>query len=150
MWKYKDKVIEKIEDFGENIPHGFVYITTHIPSGKKYLGKKSLYHNITKKLTKKAIAEQVGPGRKKMKESIQKESDWKTYYGSADFIVSSLKENKRDEFSREIIYLAPNKKLLTYFEVKYQFIFEVLEKPDIWLNSNIQGSFFTKDFISLS
>lgn len=147
MWKYKEQVIEKIEDFGDKIPYGFVYITTHIPSGKKYLGKKSLYHNITKKLTKKEIAEQTGPGRKQQKKVIQKESDWKTYYGSAEYIKNLIKEGKKEELSREIIHVVYNKKLLTYFETKYQFTYEVLEKPEIWINDNINGKYFSKDFL---
>ena len=38
-----------------------------------------------------------------------------------------------------------NKKLLTYFECKYQFIYGVLENEE-WINNNILGKFFTKDF----
>ena len=39
MWLHQNKVIEKLEDF-PNETYGFIYITTHIPTGKKYLGKK--------------------------------------------------------------------------------------------------------------
>jgi hypothetical protein len=42
---------------------------------------------------------------------------------------------------------ASTKKLLTYYEVKYQMIYQVLEKPDEYFNDNILGKFFTKDFI---
>ena len=69
MWLYENKVIEKIEDFPENT-FGFIYITTHIPSGISYIGKKSLYHNIKKKLTKKELAEQSGPGRKSATKTV--------------------------------------------------------------------------------
>jgi hypothetical protein len=146
MWKYKEQIIENIEDFGQETPFGFIYIVTHVPTGKKYLGKKSLFHTLNKKLGKKELAQQpVTRGRAKTTKQIIKESDWKTYYGSEDFIKTLIKENKQNEFTREIIQLVYNKKLLTYFECKYQFTYGVLENPE-WINSNILGKFFTKDF----
>jgi hypothetical protein len=146
MWYYKGKTVNDIEDLGKDV-FGFIYVTTHIHTGKKYIGKKSLQHNIKKKLTKKQIAEQTGPGRRKVTEKVQKESDWKTYYGSSEFIKNLIKEGKQDELSREIIQVVSNKKLLTYYEMKHLFMNEVLENQDKWLNDNIQGHFFSKDFL---
>ena len=60
-----------------------------------------------------------------------------------------LAEKKHDEFERSILKCVPNKKLLTYFETKYQFIYQVLEKPEDFFNDNILGKFFTKDFTEL-
>ena len=145
MWLYKDKVIDSLEDFPEGT-YGFVYITTHNPSGTSYIGKKSLFHNIKKKLTKKELAEQTGPGRKSTSKVVQKESDWKTYYGSAKPIVELIKDGKHSEFTREILQLVNNKKLLTYYECKYLFKYGVLENPKEYFNDNILGKFFTKDF----
>lgn len=145
MWLYKEKVIENIEDFPQDT-FGFIYIVTHKPSGKSYIGKKSLFHNIKKKLTKKELAEQTGPGRKSATKVVAKESDWKTYYGSAKPILELIKDGKQQEFTREILKLAPNKKLLTYYECKCLFIFGVLEHPLEYFNDNILGKFFTKDF----
>jgi hypothetical protein len=146
-WLYNNKRIESINDFPENT-FGFIYITTYKPSGKSYLGKKSLYHNVKKKLTKKELAEQpVTRGRKSTTQTIQKESDWKTYFGSEEFIKQKIKEGKQEEFTREIIHFVPNKKLLTYFECKYQFQLGVLESNE-WLNTNILGKFFSKDFVT--
>ena len=51
-WLYKDKKIQDITDFPQGT-YGFIYISVHIPTGKSYLGKKSLYHNVKKKLGKK-------------------------------------------------------------------------------------------------
>jgi hypothetical protein len=144
MWLYNNKVVETIEDIPANT-FGFIYITTHIPSGISYIGKKSLYHNVKRKLTKKELAEQTGRGRKSTTETIQKESDWKTYYGSEDFIKQRIKEKKQDEFKREIIHFVENKKMLTYFECKYQFMYGVIENEN-YLNSNILGKFYKKDF----
>ena len=143
-----DEVITEynsIEDFPEGT-YGFVYIVTHTPTGKAYVGKKALHHNLTKKLTKKELAEQSGPGCKSTSKKVQKESDWKTYHGSAKPILEMLKEGKEDEFTREILMLVSNKKLLTYYECKILFSLGVLENPDYYFNDNILGKFFTKDF----
>ena len=145
MWLHNEKVIEKIEDMPQNT-FGFVYIVTHQPSGISYIGKKSLFHNIKKKLTKKELAEQTGPGRKSTTRVVVKESDWKTYYGSAKPIMELIKGGKQEEFTREILQLVPNKKLLTYYECKYLFKYGVLEHPLEYFNDNILGKFFTKDF----
>jgi len=144
-WIFKDSKIYDISQFPE-WTYGFIYIVTHQPSGKSYIGKKSLYHNVKKKLTKVELAEQTGPGRKSTTKVVKKESDWKTYYGSAKPILELIKQGKQEEFARKILCFAHNKKILTYLESKYLFKYEVLEDRDMWFNDNIQGRFFTKDF----
>jgi hypothetical protein len=146
-WLYKGNTIEDISQFPENT-YGFVYIVTHTPTNRSYIGKKVLYHNKKTKLGKKEIATQTGPGRKPTTKIVTKESDWKTYYGSEIEIKKLLAEGKHNEFERVILKLVDNKKLLTYFEVKHQFIYEVLEHPNGWFNNNILGKFFSKDFLS--
>ena len=111
-WLYKGNKITTIEELPQDA-FGFIYITTHIPSGMAYIGKKSLYHNIKRKLTKKELTEQTGPGRKPTSKVVSKESDWKTYFGSAKAILEIIKDGKVDEFEREIIQVVNNKKLLT-------------------------------------
>ena len=146
MWLYNEQVISSIEDIPQDT-FGFVYIVTHNPTGISYIGKKSLFHNIKKKLTKKELAEQTGPGRKSATRMVVKESDWKTYYGSAKPIIEFIKGGKQEEFTREILQLVPNKKLLTYYECKYLFKYGVLEYPLEYFNDNILGKFYSKDFI---
>ena len=145
MWLYQNKEILSLEDLPQDT-YGFVYISIHQPTGKSYIGKKSLFHNVKKKLTKKQLVEQTGRGRKPTTEIVQKESDWKTYYGSAKPILDLLKEGKQEEFTREILQLVTNKKLLTYYECKYLFMLGVIEKQDGYFNDNILGKFFRKDF----
>ena len=147
MWLYNDKIIETLDDFPSGL-YGFIYMTTHSPSGISYIGKKVLYHNIKRKLTRKELAAHTGPGRKPTHQTIQKESDWKTYYGSAKPILEMLKEGKHNEFKREILELVYSKKLLTYYECKYLFKYGVLENPNKWMNDNVLGKFYRKDFIS--
>ena len=139
MWLYKNKEINSIEDMPTDT-FGFVYLVTHTPSGKKYLGKKQLIANRTLPPLK---------GQKK-KRKIQKESDWKTYYGSQTEVKQLVKESKdKLDFTREIIIFTSTKKQLTYFETKLQFVNEVLEN-DEYLNSNILGKFFRKDLYDKS
>ena len=145
MWLYQNKEIHSLEDLPQDT-YGFIYISIHQPTGKSYIGKKSLFHNVKKKLTKKQLVEQTGRGRKPTTEIVQKESDWKTYYGSAKPILDLLKEGKQEEFTREILQLVSNKKLLTYYECKYLFMLGVIEKQDGYFNDNILGKFFRKDF----
>lgn len=145
MWIYKKKEISSIDQMPKDC-FGFIYEVTHNPSGKKYIGKKQLIFTRKKKLGKRALA--ALPDKRGKKYIIEnKESDWKTYYGSHKDILALLKEGKQEEFSREILDFVPNKKLLTYFECKYLFIKEVLEHPDSYINDNILGKFYRKDFL---
>lgn len=134
MWKYKNDTIESIEQMPENT-YGFIYEVLHNPTGRKYIGKKVLIFNRTLPPLK---------GQKR-KRKVQKESDWLTYYGSHQEIKQLIKENKQEEFTREILQFVPSKKLLTYFECKYLFIKEVLEGND-YINDNILAKFYRKDF----
>jgi hypothetical protein len=146
-WLYENKEIISLNDFPTDT-FGYIYMVTHTSSGLSYLGKKSLYHNVKRKLTKKELAEMpVTRGRKVLTEVVKKESDWKTYFGSAKPILALIKDGKQEEFTRQILQLVPNKKLLTYYECKYMFTHGVLENPDKWFNDNILGKFYSKDFL---
>ena len=139
-WLYRGSEINEISDLPNN-SYGFVYQTTHLPTNKKYIGKKSLIYNLKKKLGKKEKALWEGKGRPPMYKRVLKESDWKTYYGSHSFI----KEANKEDLTREILEIAYHKKELTYLECKYQFTLGVLENKS-YLNDNILGKFFDKDF----
>ena len=52
------KEFKTIEDFPEDC-FGFIYKITNTITGRFYIGKKSLYHNVKKKLTKKELGEQA-------------------------------------------------------------------------------------------
>jgi len=144
-WTYKSQEISDITQFPENT-YGFVYIVTHKPTGKAYIGRKILQFTKKVKLGKKELAALAGVvGRRPSYKLAVKESDWKSYYGSQKEIKLLLLEGKKDEFERTILKCVPTKKSLTYFEIKYQMIYQVLEKPDEFFNDNILGKFFTKD-----
>jgi hypothetical protein len=148
-WTYKTHEIGDITQFPENT-FGFVYIVTHKPSGKSYIGKKVLFHNRKQKIGKRELEKLTGVvGRRPAYKLVVKESDWKTYYGSQSEIKQLLLEGKKDEFDRSILKMCPDKKTLTYFEVKYQMIYQVLEKPDEFFNDNILGKFYTRDLTNI-
>ena len=147
-WLYNEKEITDISQFPPDT-FGFIYEVI-TPEGKKYVGKKVLYHNQKKKLTKVELSEQTGRGRRKTFKIVQKESDWKKYYGSNSHLKNKISKGEvtLESLKKQIIQTASNKKHLTYLETKYLFQLEVLENPDLYYNDNILGKFFTSDFAS--
>ena len=136
---------DSVEKFPENCV-GFVYKITNIKTGKFYIGKKSLFSNVRKKLTKKELAEYNGPGRKPTKKLVTSESNWQDYWGSNKGILQEIKESGTDSFRKEILKFCFNKKQLTYWEVHYQCINEVLLTEKSY-NDNVLAKFFRKDLV---
>lgn len=153
LWLYKENPITSIEDM-PNGTYGFIYQVTHVPTGKKYIGKKVLYFERNKKLGKKELEilkeERKSKGlrgKTPTKKKVITESDWKTYYGSQKEILDLVKQGKTEDFTREILQYVSDKKQLTYFECKLLFKKEVLESDNLYINDNILGKFFRKDFL---
>ena len=152
MWLYKKDVIDSIEKMPKDT-YGFIYQVTHLPTGRKYIGKKVLYFERNVRLGKRELqalkeerkAKGIG-GRVPSKKKVIKESDWKTYYGSQTEIKDFVKNGKESDFEREILKFVDNKKHLTYFECKYLFIYEVLENNQEYINDNILAKFYSRDF----
>jgi len=146
-WLYKDQSgstleFKTLEDFPTDT-FGFVYKITNICDGRFYIGRKVLYNNVTKTLTKKEIVEWDKPGRVPKKRKLQKESDWETYWGSSKLIKQDLKDLGEDCFTREILTFCKSKKQLSYYEVYWQMHYKVLQIESY--NDNIQGRFYRKD-----
>ena len=139
-WKYWD-------NFDPKDYCGFVYKITNLETGKFYIGKKSFYHNKKHKLTKKQLSEQTGRGRKSTHETIQVESDWKTYWGSNKQLINDIKELGEDKFDCTILKLCKTKKQLTYWEMHYQCLSQCIVSYDLSYNDNILGKFFSKDLV---
>jgi len=144
MWIYQNKEIHELTDMPENT-FGFIYEVTHLPTGKKYIGRKQLISVTTKALGKKELA-LLTDKRSSKKKTVKKETDWKTYHGSHPEIKQLIKENKQLELTREILMFVPTKKQLTYYEDKYLYMKGVIEPGSIYYNDNISGRFFKKDF----
>ena len=145
-WTYKNEEVIDISDFPDNT-YGFVYIITHLPTGKRYIGKKILYFTRKVKLGKKDLKAFEGVvGRRPSYKLAIKESDWKTYFGSNKEMQELIKTESSENWDRKILITCPTKKLLTYYETKYLFVYQTLEDPEDFWNDNILGKFFTKDF----
>ena len=145
MWLYQDKEVKELTDMPENT-FGFIYEVTHLPTGRKYLGRKQLISVQKKALGKRELALQIDK-RASKKKTVTKETDWKTYYGSHPEIKQMIKDKKESEFTREILIFVSSKKQLTYYEDKYLYMKGVIEPGSTYFNDNISGRFFKKDFI---
>lgn len=151
-WLHEGRLITEISDMPEGT-YGFIYEVLHKPTGKKYIGKKVLYFERNVKLGKRALEELKAErkaagigGRVPQKKKVIKESDWKNYYGSHEEIKRLVKESDPEDFTRRILQFVPEKKLLTYYECKYLFINSVLDERNNYINDNILGKFYRKDF----
>jgi hypothetical protein len=148
-WLYKNKEV-LVEDIPEEAV-GFVYKIIHIPTGKYYIGKKSLSSTRNVKIGKKEL-ELIKLSRKEnglrgpapKKKQVRKVSDWETYFSSNDWINERVKDGKSEEFSREILQFCNSKKSLSYYEVELMFKYDVL-RDDNSLNGNISGKWYRKD-----
>ena len=118
MWYYQGKEIgeDEISDYV-----GFVYIITNTTNNKKYIGKKLFKSTRTK----------VIKGKRK---KVKLDSDWRDYYGSNAILKEDVKTLGADSFHREILKLCKSKGTANYWEMKYQILNEVLEKPDEFYN----------------
>jgi hypothetical protein len=122
-WQYNK------EDFTD-VPkgmEGFVYVITNLTNDKKYIGKKNFW---TRQKDRKT-------GRRKTKES-----DWQSYWGSCDLLIEDVKLLGQDKFFREILYLCPHKKSMSYYETMEQFKRDVILREDYY-NTNVEGKFFS-------
>jgi len=89
------------EDIQDNF--GFVYLITHNPTGRKYIGKKFFT---------KAATRQVKGKRKK----IRKSSDWEMYWGSNKKLQEEVKSNGPSEYTREVLHLCKTRSECAYWE----------------------------------
>lgn len=141
-WLYQGQEYLTLEDFPENCI-GFVYKIYNTDTGKIYIGKKILRNLLTKKLTIKEKEAWSKPGKVPSKQKVVKESDWAKYYGSCKPLLEDVRVLGPHKFKREIIEFCFSKKQLSYYEVFYQMVYEVLSTDSY--NENIQGKWFKRD-----
>ena len=129
-WYFNNEPVEEIDPKYV----GFVYLITNLSTGKRYIGKKLAKFS---KTTTKTVTLKNGT-KKKKKIRSKTDSDWKTYWSSSKDVQADVKTLGEDKFKREILMFCLSKGTATYYEAKYQFQYEVLEKPDEWYNGQIQ------------
>ena len=145
--KYMNPWLMQGKPFGDENIHpdavGFIYEMEAIIDGKsvKYIGKKNFYSHRKKPLGKKALAALTDKRSKKY--TLVSKLNYKNYYSSNDVLKDAYK--KGIPIKRYIVRVCFSKAELTYYETKYQFIQEVLEK-DEYLNGNILGKFYKNEY----
>jgi len=124
-WQYNGSDFDEVPKGME----GFVYLITNLVNNKKYIGKK---HFWTRQKNKKT-------GRRKTEES-----NWKDYFSSSDELKADVKVLGKDKFLREILYLCPHKKSMSYYETYEQFTRNVLMNEEYY-NTNIGGTYYMSE-----
>lgn len=145
-WLYSGKPVKDISDLPnhENL-EGFVYIITNLVDGRRYIGKKSLYSSVKKKI---GVREKAATKTRKTFYRLRKESDWQKYYGSSKELLEDIKTHGKDLFQREILELCCTKKYLSYAEFAWQVKLDVLKNNSY--NGNILGRWYTRDMENCS
>ena len=82
---------------------GFVYMITHLKTGRKYIGKKFFTKSKTKQVKGKKKRSRVS-------------SDWMSYWGSNKKLQEEVKENGKDQYVREILHLCKTRSECSYWE----------------------------------
>jgi hypothetical protein len=115
-WLYEGRPFEPPEEFNPDVWYGFVYCITNRANARQYIGKKFFWKAKTLPITKK----------RKRRQRLKVESDWRTYYGSNKHLQNDVETMGKDFFHREIIHLCKSKGECAYLETKEQFEREVL------------------------
>lgn len=126
-----------------NVPVGFIYSITNTNNGKVYIGRKSFLTTRKVGIGKKAIANMVDK-RGSKKKTIVNQSNWEVYTGSNKQLNEDISSG--NNIRREIIKLCYTKKQMTYWEMFFQFQYDVLREESY--NDNILGKFFRSDLLT--
>lgn len=155
-WKFLGKEICTLAETPRD-SIGFIYKITNLDNNKFYIGRKNLFSITNPVITKKKYEQLKDSGhevvktRQKVKsksgvvdwkykqKNVKKETNWESYTGSNKFLNKDIEDGAN--ISREILQFCYTQKELTYEEVRYQFISEVLEDCQSY-NSNILAKFF--------
>lgn len=109
-WTFQGNIFSD-DDIADN--KAFIYIITHIHSGKYYVGRKNFYtpkyYTVNKKRKRRFII-----------------SDYATYWGSSTSFNAFVDQEGKENFTREIIHLCESKGISNYLEAKEQFERQVL------------------------
>jgi hypothetical protein len=145
-WFYYNEVVNDISDLPnyERL-EGFVYKITNQVTGQIYIGKKSLYSSVKKKI---GVREKAATKTRKTFHRLRKESDWQKYYGSSKELLEDIRTLGKVNFKREILELCCTKKYLSYAEFAWQVKLDVL-KTDSY-NGNILGRWYSRDMENCS
>ena len=122
MWYYNEEQFEVTPEQYQ----GFVYEITELDTGKKYFGKKNFWKPKILPKTKS----------RKRRTRTRVESDWRSYFGSNEYVQELVEQKGSEGFSREILKLCKTKGEMSYYEAKLQFENDVLLN-DLYYNKII-------------
>lgn len=132
VWLYKGS--ELTDDMIPAKAEGFIYMITHRPSGRRYIGRKLLTKAHRRQQNKKIIRSRV-------------ESDWREYWSSSPEVKQMVESEGTDNFVREILLFANTKGQLNYLEEKFLYCVGALESED-WMNSNIRSKMYKRNILN--
>ena len=122
MWYYNEEQFEVTPEQYQ----GFVYEITELDTGKKYIGQKNFWKPKILPKTKS----------RKRRTRTRVESDWRSYFGSNEYVQELVEQKGSEGFSREILKLCKTKGEMSYYEAKLQFENDVLLN-DLYYNKII-------------
>lgn len=123
MWLYNGKEISDDEIEGYS---SFVYIITNLENNKRYIGKK-IFTSIRRKKVK-------GKTRRK---KVEKESDWKSYFGSNKSLQADVERLGQDGFKREILRFCKTRGTASYWEAWHIMTENAITRDDFY-NESLQ------------
>ncbi|NBV99369.1 MAG: NAD synthetase [Proteobacteria bacterium] len=132
-WTYQGKIFDS-EDIKDYV--GFVYLITHIPTGRKYIGRKYLKQHRKPKGAKRRVTQ---------------ESNWHFYYGSCKELQELVKLEGEENFKREILSLHKTEGRTNFEETRQLFLNNVLTEKlengeSAYFNNQILSRYFKKDY----
>jgi hypothetical protein len=68
--------------------------------------------------------------------------------GSCDELKEDVKLLGKDKFLKEILYICPHKKSMSFYETMEQFKRDVILREDYY-NTNVEGKFFSSEVENL-
>ena len=97
--EFKEEIVKDVEILD---PYGFIYITTNIINGKKYIGQRKFSHG------------------------------WKGYLGSGKYFLRSVKKYGKENFLREIIAIVYSIEELDKLEIEFIKNHSAVESEDYY------------------
>lgn len=128
-WTYQGKEITELPEGTE----AFVYIITNNLDNRKYVGKKLAKFKTTRPPLKGKTRKRRGT----------KESDWRDYWGSNDYLKEDVAKHGEENFTREILYMCATRGAASYLEAREQFERKVLFTDEYYngiINVRVGGS----------
>lgn len=135
FWYYEGKPLQD-----EDIPEkaiAFLYIITHVETGRWYIGRKNIFRKVTKNVKRK------NGTIKKQRSLVQ--SDWKDYWSSSDYLKEMVKELGEDKFKREIMIFVETAAATIYSEESLLYMTGSMFDP-LCINGHIRTKIMRKWF----